>query len=374
MVVKHLLVTNDFPPKIGGIQNLLYEWWRRLPSESFAVLTSPYSGSKQFDAAQSFEIRRTREPVLLPHPLMVRKINKMAKQVGAELVVLDPALPLGLIGPNLNLPYAVVLHGAEIVVPGRLPVVSRLLARVLNNAELIIASGSYPAAEASRVCRSSKRIEVITPGVDIQRFKVLSSEQRIEARKQFGVAEDAELIVGISRLVPRKGFDVLIRAVARLAIEFPKLRLIVGGDGRDRARLERIARELMSPTTFLGRVSDDDLPKLYGCADINAMLCRSRWMGLEQEGFGIVFAEAAACGVPQIAGRSGGASDAVDHDITGLIVEDPTRVDDVVSSLRRLLVDKSQLLKMGQASRLRAENLFDYDKLALKLGQVLSVK
>jgi phosphatidylinositol alpha-1,6-mannosyltransferase len=374
VVVKHLLVTNDFPPKIGGIQNLLYEWWRRLPSESFAVLTSPYSGSEQFDAAQSFEIRRTREPVLLPHPLMVRKINKMAKQVGAELVVLDPALPLGLIGPNLNLPYAVVLHGAEIVVPGRLPVVSRLLSRVLNNAELIIASGSYPAAEASRVCRSSKRIDIITPGVDIQRFKVLSSEQRIEARKRFGVAEDAELIVGISRLVPRKGFDVLIRAVARLAIEFPKLRLIVGGDGRDRARLERIARELMSPTTFLGRVSDDDLPKLYGCADINAMLCRSRWMGLEQEGFGIVFAEAAACGVPQIAGRSGGASDAVDHDITGLIVEDPTRVDDVVSSLRRLLVDKSQLLKMGQASRLRAENLFDYDKLALKLGQVLSVK
>ena len=374
MVVKHLLVTNDFPPKIGGIQNLLYEWWRRLPSESFAVLTSPYSGSKQFDAAQSFEIRRTREPVLLPHPLMVHKINKMAKQFGAELVVLDPALPLGLIGPNLNLPYAVVLHGAEIVVPGRLPVVSRLLSRVLNNAELIIASGSYPAAEASRVCRSSKRIDVITPGVDIQRFKVLSSEQRIEARKRFGVAEDAELIVGISRLVPRKGFDVLIRAVARLAIEFPKLRLIVGGDGRDRARLERIARELMSPTTFLGRVSDDDLPKLYGCADINAMLCRSRWMGLEQEGFGIVFAEAAACGVPQIAGRSGGASDAVDHNITGLIVEDPTRVDDVVSSLRRLLVDKSQLLKMGQASRLRAENLFDYDKLALKLGQVLSVK
>ena len=374
MVVKHLLVTNDFPPKIGGIQNLLYEWWRRLPSESFAVLTSPYSGSKQFDAAQSFEVRRTREPVLLPHPLMIRKINKMAKRIGAELVVLDPALPLGLIGPHLDLPYAVVLHGAEIVVPGRLPFVSRLLSRVLNNAELIIASGSYPAAEASRICRSSKRIEVITPGVDIQRFKVLSSEQRAEARKQFGVAEDAQLIVGISRLVPRKGFDVLIRAVARLAIEFPKLRLIIGGDGRDRARLERIARELMSPTTFLGRVLDDDLPKLYGCADVNAMLCRSRWMGLEQEGFGIVFAEAAACGVPQIAGRSGGASDAVDHDISGLIVEDPTRVDDVVSSLRRLLVDKSQLLKMGQASRLRAENLFDYDKLALKLGQVLSVK
>ena len=97
-------------------------------------------------------------------------------------------------------------------------------------------------------------------------------------------------------------------------------------------------------------------------------------MGLEQEGFGIVFAEAAACGVPQIAGRSGGASDAVDHEKTGLIVEDPTRVEDVAASLRRLLVDKSQRAKMGQASRLRAESLFDYDKLALKLGQALSVK
>lgn len=374
MTVKHLLVTNDFPPKIGGIQNLLFEWWRRLPAESFAVLTSPYSGSKQFDAAQNFEIRRTRAPVLLPHPLLIRAINKMAKQVGAELVVLDPALPLGLVGPHLNLPYVVVLHGAEITVPGRLPVASRLLSRVLSNAEFIIASGSYPAAEASRICRSSKRIEVITPGVDIQRFKVLSSEQRADARKQFGISEDAELIVGLSRLVPRKGFDVLIRAVSHLAIEFPKLRLVIGGDGRDRGRLERIARELMSPTTFLGRVSDEDLPKLYGCADINAMLCRSRWMGLEQEGFGIVFAEAAACGVPQIAGRSGGASDAVDHEKTGLIVEDPTRVEDVAASLRRLLVDKSQRAKMGQASRLRAESLFDYDKLALKLGQALSVK
>ena len=372
--MKHLLVTNDFPPKIGGIQNLLFEWWRRLPSESFAVLTSPYSGSRQFDAAQDFEIRRTREPVLLPHPLMIRAINKMAKQVGAELVVLDPALPLGLVGPHLNLPYALVLHGAEITVPGRLPVASRLLSRVLNNAEIVIASGGYPAAEASRICRSSKRIEVITPGVDIQRFRVLSSEQRVDARKLFGVSEDAELIVGISRLVPRKGFDVLIRAVSRLALEFPKLRLVIGGDGRDRGRLERIARELMSPVTFVGRVSDEDLPKLYGCADINAMLCRSRWMGLEQEGFGIVFAEAAACGVPQLAGRSGGASDAVDHEKTGLVVDDPSRVDDVVSNLRRLLVDKTLRTTMGQASRLRAENLFDYDKLALKLGQILSVR
>jgi phosphatidylinositol alpha-1,6-mannosyltransferase len=112
---------------------------------------------------------------------------------------------------------------------------------------------------------------------------------------------------------------------------------------------------------------------LYGCADVNAMLCRSRWGGLEQEGFGIVFAEAAACGVPQIAGRSGGASDAVAHGQTGFIVENPNRVDDVVRTLRQLLVDKSLRHQMGQASRFRAENLFDYDKLAVSLGRVLRV-
>ena len=117
--MKHLLVTNDFPPKIGGIQSLLWEWWRRLPPDSFAVLTSPYAGTAEFDAAQPFRIERTREPVLLPHPWMVRRIDSLAKEVGADLVVLDPAVPLGIVGPSLRLPYDVVLHGAEVTVPMR---------------------------------------------------------------------------------------------------------------------------------------------------------------------------------------------------------------------------------------------------------------
>jgi phosphatidylinositol alpha-1,6-mannosyltransferase len=119
--VKHLLVTNDFPPKIGGIQSLLWEWWRRLPPDRFAVLTTPYRGTAEWDAQQPFEIQRVREPVLLPHPLTIRRIDDMARRVGAELVVLDPAVPLGIVGPRLQLPYAVVLHGAEVTVPGRLP-------------------------------------------------------------------------------------------------------------------------------------------------------------------------------------------------------------------------------------------------------------
>ena len=112
-------MTNDFPPKIGGIQSLLWEWWRRA-WESFAVLTSPYSGAAAFDAAQSFRVERVREPVLLPHPVMVRRINSLAAEFGVARG-LDPAVPLGLVGPSLDLPYDVVVHGAEVTVPGRLP-------------------------------------------------------------------------------------------------------------------------------------------------------------------------------------------------------------------------------------------------------------
>ena len=372
--MKHLLVTNDFPPKIGGIQNVLYEWWRRLPPESFAVLTSPYANSRDFDAAQKFEIHRTREPVLLPHPLMVRKINKMADEFGAELVVLDPALPLGLVGPWLDLPYALVMHGAEISVPGRLPILSRTLNRVMSKAQFLIASGSYPALEARRVANDLRQIEVITPGVDIHRFKELSDQQRSEARRSFGIDDDADLIVGVSRLVPRKGFDVLIRAVAHLVTEHPKLHLVIGGDGRDRSRLERIALELRSPTTFLGRVREDDLPKLYGCADLNAMLCRSRWMGLEQEGFGIVFAEAAACAMPQIAGDSGGSAEAVVDGQTGYVVRDPRNVDEVAERLSSLFSDSRLRIAMGMAARERAVAEFDYAVLVARLSALLQMR
>ena len=371
--MKHLLVTNDFPPKIGGIQSLLWEWWRRLPSESFAVLTSPHEGTSEFDAAQPFLIERTREPVLLPHPFMVRRINEMAKRVGAERVVLDPAVPLGIVGPWLELPYDVVLHGAEVTVPGRLPASKQVLGRVLRGARHVIAAGGYPAAEAEHAAGRTLPMTVVPPGVDIERFRPLTPNERRSARAHFGFADDAEIVVGISRLVPRKGFDTVIRAVAALAPFRPRLVLAIAGAGRDRERLEKLATELSAPVRFMGRVSHDDLPRLYGCADVSAMMCRNRWAGLEQEGFGIVFVEAAACGVPQIAGRSGGAAEAVEHGETGFVVDDPSDVNDVVRRLTQLLDDDELRKSMSVASRARAEREFSYDILAARLGEALEV-
>lgn len=369
--MKHLLVTNDFPPKIGGIQSLLWEWWRRLPPDSFAVLTSPYDGAAAFDAEQRFHVERTREPVLLPYPWMVARINEMAVRVGADLIVLDPAVPLGLVGPSLNLPYDVVLHGAEVTVPGRMPGTKQSLAYVLRGARHIVAAGSYPAREAEHAAGRTLPITVVPPGVDADRFRPLTEQQRDEARTRFGLPIDAELIVSISRLVPRKGFDTAIRAAAILRRSRPNLVLAISGGGRDEVRLRSLVDQLDAPVRFLGRVANDDLPALYGCADVYTMLCRNRWGGLEQEGFGIVFLEAAACEVPQVAGDSGGAEDAVIDGVTGVMVRRADDPREAAKAFERLLDDPGLRRSMGQAGRLRAVDEFSYDGLAERLGASL---
>jgi len=371
--VKHLLVTNDFPPKIGGIQSLLWEWWRRLPPDRFAVLTSPYRGADEFDAAQAFRIERIPEPVLLPHPIMAKRVNELAREIEADLVVLDPAVPLGIIGPWLDLPYDVVLHGAEVTVPGRLPGSRQMLAHVLRNARHVIAAGHYPQAEADRAAGRALPTTVVPPGVDTERFRPLDADERVQARLDFGLSVDAPLIVGVSRLVPRKGFDTAIRAVARLRESHPDLTLAIAGRGRDDGRLHKLADELGAPVRFLGRVDHDDLPRIYGCADIFTMLCRNRWGGLEQEGFGIVFVEAAACGVPQVAGNSGGAADAVADGETGIVVRRPDDARAAAEAFERLLDAPDLRCRMGEASRRRAVEEFTYDVLAARLGESLGI-
>ena len=165
--------------------------------------------------------------------------------------------------------------------------------------------------------------------------------------------------------------DKLIDATALLQHDFPDLIVLVAGSGRDRSRLERRAAQRDAPVRFLGRVDDANVPALYGMADVFSMLCRVRWGGLEQEGFGIVFLEAAACAVPQLAGRSGGAAEAVVDGTTGYVVDDPTDVSQVVSHLRTLLADAELRRRLGDAGRARAVSEFSYDLLAARFQAAL---
>jgi phosphatidylinositol alpha-1,6-mannosyltransferase len=372
-VRRHLLVTNDFPPKMGGIQSYLWELWRRLPPGDVTVLTTAWPGAADWDAAQAFRVERTDQRVLLPRPSLARRIDALADDAGADLVLLDPALPVGALGPRLRHPYGLVLHGAEVTVPGRLPGARQLLRRVLSGARLVVAAGGYPLAEGERAAGRALPSVVVPPGVDVHRFRPVPEEERLATRARFGLPADAVVVLGLSRLVPRKGFDTLLRAAAQVAAgratgARPELVVAIGGDGRDKARLERLAAGVSVPVHFLGRVPEDDLPAVYGCADVFAMLCRNRWGGLEQEGFGIVFLEAAAAGIPQLAGRSGGSHEAVVDGSTGFVVDD---LASATTALRRLVDDPDLRRRLGAAARARVEAELTYDVLAARLEQAI---
>ncbi len=364
---RHLLVTNDFPPKVVVIQSYLWELWRRLPADDIAVHTTPHTGASVFDADQAFVVTRSREPVLLPTPTVVRRVRNLAERQGAELVVWDPALPVGHAARRVGRPYAVVLHGSEVTVPGRLPMARSILARVLRGASLVICAGNYPAAEAERAAGCTLPTVVVPPGVDTDRFRPLDEAERASVRRELGLPVDAPLVVSVSRLVPRKGMDTLIRSAARLGRTEPDLVVAIAGSGRDRRRLEGLVASTGAPVRLLGRVPEELLPGLYGAGDVFAMLCRSRWGGLEQEGFGIVFLEAAAAGVPQVAGESGGAAEAVAHERTGLVMGRPDAVEQVARTLSDLLGDRERRTEMGREARRRAEAEFSYDVLARRL-------
>ncbi len=370
-VRRHLLVTNDYPPKIGGIQSYLWDLWRRLPGDDVRVLTTPHDGDAAFDAASPHRIDRAPEPWLGPWPWLVGRIDAAARDHGAELVVVDPAVPLGAIAPRLSLPYAVVLHGAEVTVPGRVPGIDRVLRRVLRGAHLWISAGGYPLAEAERCAGLRRPSVLVPPGVDHARFHPLGSSERTAERLARGFGRDDIVIASVNRLVPRKGMHVVIEAMHRLQRRHPDLRAVLAGSGRELDRLRRLADDGPGRIELPGRLDDDDVVRLYGAADLMVMPCSSRWGGLEQEGFGISFLEAAACGLPQIAGRSGGAHEAVDHDVSGLIVDDPTDAGAVARAIEQMVVDPARRARMGAAARRRVLDEFDQDDLAARLAEAI---
>lgn len=370
-MTRHLLVSNDFPPKVGGIQSYLWELWRRLEPDDVMVYTTPYSGAASFDAAQRYRIERSPERWLGPFPHLIKRINSLAAEHKAELIVVDPAVPLGMIAPHFELPYAVVIHGAEVTVPARLPVTRRALRRVLEHAEFVISAGQYALDEAEKCVGRPLSAVVIPPGVDAKRFRPFTSAERSSARAKFGLADDDVVLATVNRLVPRKGMHRLIEAVAAVSKSHNQLKLLIGGTGRESKRLEALVDSLGAPVRLLGRISDDEVAQLYGAADIMAMLCADRWGGLEAEGFGIVFLEAAAAGLPQIAGRSGGAAEAVIHGLTGFVV-DPTNEVEVIRALEDLVTKPELRQRLGDQARERAVAEFDYDIASQKLAAALA--
>jgi phosphatidylinositol alpha-1,6-mannosyltransferase len=370
-----MLVTNDYPPKTGGIQVYLHELWRRLePDRAVVVTATSDPNAAAFDATSEIVVERVAAKTLfLPTWRAKRAIESAIKRHQPDLVLLDPAWPLGLLGPTLSVPYGVVVHGAEVTVPGRIPFVASSLRYVLKRAAVAICAGSYPESEVRRIAAEwTPPIIQVTPGVDTWRFTPVDPALRAEVRQSIGLSDSAFLVSSYSRLVPRKGMDTLIRAATRLKPQFPDLHVAIGGSGRDEKRLRALATRLGAPVTFLGRVPDDVLSDWLGVSDLMVMDCRSRWFGLEQEGFGIVFVEAAATGVAQIAGRSGGSHEAVQNGVTGFVVADSRSDSLLANAIRTLMVDDDRRREFGRAARVAAVERFDWNILAARLSVKLT--
>ncbi len=335
-----LFVTNDFPPRIGGAQSYYWGVIRTLDPSEVAILAPAHIDAAAFDATHPYTVVRASTSVLWPTNAMLHTVEQMAEREGAELIQLGHPLPAGLLGPRLRqrhgIPYVVFLGGAEVTLPGVVPGVNNMLRHVLGNAAMLLTVSEYTAAEARKQTAGQVPAEVLRPPLLVDDFVPADGDEAASLRERLGV--DGQLVVCVGRLVPRKGQDKLVDALALLRSEFPRLHLVVIGEGRlatglyDRAQKRGVGERVH----LTGALTDKAMKEWLRAADVFASPCRSRWGGLEVEGFGIVFAEAALAGLPVIAGHSGGAPEAVIQGETGLVV-DGTSSQQVAAALASIL-------------------------------------
>ena len=320
-----LVVTNDFPPRPGGIQTFVHELVRRLPADDVVVYTSRWRDWEAFDRAQPFEVVREDTKVLLPTPRVRRRAAEIVRTRGCDAVLFGAAAPLGLLGPDLRKAGAArivaLTHGHE-AGWAQLPGARQVLRRIGDGVDTVTYLGEYTRGRIASALSTDAagRMVRLTPGVDTEVFRP-DPEGRRSVRERYGLA-DRPVVVCVSRLMPRKGQDTLIRALPQVRRRVPDTRLLLVGGGPYRSRLERLTEEegVASHVTFTGSVPFEELPAHYSAGDVFAMPCRTRRGGLDVEGLGIVYLEASAAGLPVVAGDSGGAPDAVLVGETGFVV------------------------------------------------------
>ncbi len=367
-VPRTLLVTNDYPPRIGGIQRTLEALVRRLPPDRVGVLCPAWEGADAFDERAPYRVWRQPESFLWPTPDVGARVAAAARDHEAEVVLFGATYPLALLGPRLaasGVPYLAAAHGFEYwlsIAPGTHALMRRATSRA---SRVPVMCSAFVARVVRTAVPRPVPVSVLYPGADTTAFRPDLPVEDLRERHGLG---ERPVVVCVSRLVPRKGQDVLIRGIGRIRRRAPEAALVIVGDGPYRSTLERIARDV-SPAgsvVFTGPVSEQDLPRYYRLGDVFAMPCRSRLAGLEVEGWGNVFIEAAACGRPVVVGDSGGAREALVDGETGVLV-DGSDVDEVADAVGSLLADAATAERMGRAGRERVERRFTWERAAGEL-------
>jgi phosphatidylinositol alpha-1,6-mannosyltransferase len=378
---KTLIVTNDFPPRPGGIQAFLHNMALRLDPERLVVYASTWKRSREgieataaFDAEQPFTVVRDRTTMLLPTPGATRRAVGLLREHGCTSVWFGAAAPLGLMAPALRKAGAERLvattHGHE-AGWAQLPAARQLLGRIGEATDTITYLGEYTRSRIATAlsAEAAGRMVQLPPGVDEKTFHPGSGGDEVRAR--LGLT-DRPVVVCVSRLVPRKGQDTLIQAMPRILAAEPETVLLIVGGGPYEKDLRRLAHErgVAGSVRFTGSVPWSDLPAHYGAGDVFAMPCRTRRGGLDVEGLGIVYLEASATGLPVVAGDSGGAPDAVLDGETGWVVRGGAP-EEAAERIVALLGDAELRRRMGERGRQWVEEKWRWDLLADRLKELL---
>jgi phosphatidyl-myo-inositol dimannoside synthase len=397
-VPKVLIVSNDFPPRRGGIQSFVHALALRLPAGSVVVYAPSWEGAAVFDAGQPFPVIRHPTSLMLPVPSVARRAARILREHDCDTVLFGAAAPLGLLAPSLRRAGArrvvAITHGHE-AGWAALPGGRQVLRRIGDQVDVLTYLGEYFRVRLARVLSpaAARRMIRLAPGVDTAAFRPGAGGDKV--REQFGLG-NRPVVVCVSRMVPRKGQDTLIRAWPRVlaaarrsgAAEVSGAARVSGaaggeggggpvlllvGDGPYRAELGRLARGagLSGSVVFTGPVPWADLPSYYDAGDVFAMPCRTRRGGLDVEGLGIVYLEASACGLPVVGGDSGGAPDAIRSGETGYVVpgRDAAAVADRIAGL---LADPAGAAAMGEKGLAWVDREWRWELVAERLRQILA--
>jgi phosphatidylinositol alpha-1,6-mannosyltransferase len=374
-VRRTLIVTNDYPPRQGGIQSFVHALATRLPAGMVTVYAPKWKGAAEFDARQPFPVIRHPTSLMLPVPAVSRRAAAIAREHECDTVLFGAAAPLGLITPVLRrsgVTRAVALtHGHE-AGWAALPGARTLLRRIGDEVDTITYLGEYFRTRLARALspKAAQNLTRLAPGVDVKAFCPGAGGTAV--RERLGL-NGVPVVVCVSRMVPRKGQDTLIRAWPKVRADVGGAVLLLVGDGPYRADLERLAGKLDVATAvrFTGPVPQADLPSYYDAGDVFAMPCRTRRGGLDVEGLGIVYLEASATGLPVIGGDSGGAPDAILDGETGYVV--PGDDTDALSMrIAELLSDPAKAAAMGEKGLAWVNREWRWELAAARLEALLS--
>jgi phosphatidylinositol alpha-1,6-mannosyltransferase len=372
-----LVITNDFPPRPGGIQTFGYEIVRRFEPDSVTVLTSDWEGAAEFDAAQDFKIIRANTKTLLPSKSTLSMAREIVVAENITRVLFGAAAPLGLLASplrKLGVKNIVGMTQGHETGWAMTPGTRQALRKIGNNTDYLTYISEYTHQKIAKALtpQAAARMRRIVPGVDITEFTPANSSSGNELRAELGWT-DRPVIVCVSRLMARKGQDELIRTLPMVQQTSPMASLIIVGEGPYRKDLESLIKKygLEKFVHLTGKVSQNDLSKWYAAGDIFAMPCRTRMGGWDVEGLGIVFLEGSATGLPVVVGDSGGAIDAVLDGETGYLV-DGSNTNEIAERISYLISNPDVAKKMGEAGRNWVTQEWTWDQNFKRLDGLLS--